>query len=79
MSNLTARLRDACYNAGQGKGHYCLWTEAADALDAAEAKLAAIDALHTPVASAWWSTTCRHDDCVWPCPTHRILHLEADL
>lgn len=49
--------------------------EAADALDAAEAKLAAIDALHYPVTEAEQPTRwCHHDGFSWPCATARILH-----
>ena len=45
---------------------------AADALEAAEAKLATIDALH----QTWDERRCIHCVQSWPCPTHRILHPE---
>lgn len=46
--------------------------QAADALEAAEAKLAAIDALHRPDKNA----RCVVDWQPWPCADHRILHPE---
>lgn len=47
-------------------------------LHAAEAKLAAIDALHQPAvhSDGWVSHFCDCCDLWFPCPTHRILHPE---
>lgn len=43
--------------------------------DAAEAKLAKIDALHEPVETHTGDITCQEcDTLAVPCPTRRILH-----
>ncbi len=46
-----------------------------ESLDAAEAKIAAIDALHSPYFDGS-RDYCVHDEELWPCTTHRILHLK---
>ena len=42
----------------------------------AEAKLAAIDALHHHCTDGFKNDWCAADAEVWPCRTHRILHPE---
>lgn len=89
MSDLTERLRhdltDPHIYAFDcpvcGKHRHELAHEAADALEAAEAKLAAIDALHQPeMEPGLHGTWCHACDATvpWPCPTHRILHPEEE-
>lgn len=82
MSDLTERLRNACDYENETVYEFC--NRAADALEAAEAKLAAIDALHQPDASGLCQECPRADGMFtegygeWPCDTHRILHPEED-
>ena len=80
MSVLTERLRNVTY---MDDAEY-LCAQAADALEAAEAKLAAIDALHRgeydtdPDSFTIGGVFCITDDEEWPCETHRILHPEEE-
>lgn len=53
-------------------------TEMYAELEAAEAKLAAIDALHNPSGMPRYQGLCSQCDAAWPCPTHRILHPEEE-
>lgn len=52
--------------------YLCTRCEGAEALEAAEATIAAIDALHRPDKNA----RCVVDWQPWPCADHRILHPE---
>ena len=46
--------------------------------ETAEAKLAAIDALHHHCTDGFTNDWCAADAEVWPCRTHRILHPEEE-
>ena len=81
MSDLTEQLRGRAYS---GRTFADIASEAADALEAAEAKLATIDALHRKVVRLTTGDvtvcpTCDEDTYgLWPCDTARILHPEEE-
>lgn len=79
MSDLTERLRRMMTNAPSSTNARIAAFNAADALEAAEAKLAAIDALHEQGTDETTGFTfCYECTQLWPCPTHRILHPEEE-
>lgn len=80
MSDLSRQLRDeASYATCAESVNADVLREAADALEAAEAKLAVIDELHYRVIHRpSQRAICRYCREFWPCTTHRILHPEEE-